>query len=168
MKNIQVSDEMYDTLMELSKELNTQNYRGTAMPYFFQVRSIEEYSTGEGQGESVYVMDGAVIKTDAEKKEAISEYNDWDEDESNEQFKELDEWDINTKLEEIGFHVHYMGIRDNLTNAFLTEKACKKHIEMNGYHYNQPMDYLSHGFRNPELELVMKFITEISGGSLHK
>jgi hypothetical protein len=37
-------------------------------------------------------------------------------------------------------------------------KACKKHIECNSHHYNEPVDYLSYASRNPELEMVQKFI----------
>jgi hypothetical protein len=39
MKTIEVSDEMYEKLMEISKEMNSQSNRGTAMPYFFQVQT---------------------------------------------------------------------------------------------------------------------------------
>lgn len=41
MKTIKINDEMYEFLMNLSKELNTQNHRATAMPYFFQISSIQ-------------------------------------------------------------------------------------------------------------------------------
>lgn len=41
MKTIEVSDETYKFLMDLSKELTTQNHRGTAMPYFFQIKTQE-------------------------------------------------------------------------------------------------------------------------------
>ena len=39
MKTIQVTDEMHDFLINISKELNTQSHRATAMPYFFQVQT---------------------------------------------------------------------------------------------------------------------------------
>ena len=39
MKTIKISDEMYAQLMELSKEINTQNHRHTQMPYIFQIES---------------------------------------------------------------------------------------------------------------------------------
>ena len=42
MKIIEIEDEMYEFLMNLSKELNTQDHRGTAMPYFFQIQTKEK------------------------------------------------------------------------------------------------------------------------------
>lgn len=45
MKTIEVTDEMYKFLEELSTELNTQNHRCTAMPYFFQVQTKNAFLT---------------------------------------------------------------------------------------------------------------------------
>lgn len=46
-------------------------------------------------------------------------------------------------------------------NCFLTERAIKTHIKQNHYHYNNPTDYLSHAFRNPELEKLINAVFEI-------
>jgi hypothetical protein len=42
MNPIEVSDEMYDTLIQLTIEMNTQNPRGTKMPHIFQIRDWEK------------------------------------------------------------------------------------------------------------------------------
>ena len=42
MKTINVSDEMYEFLINLSEEINKQDNRSTAMPYFFQIQTSEE------------------------------------------------------------------------------------------------------------------------------
>jgi len=167
MKIIKISDEMHNSLMELSKELNSQNHRATAMPYFFQIQTDEEVSVGEGQGEEVWVMDGDVLDDD-EIKEVVIEYNDWDEDESEDKFNKLDKYDIIENLENAGYVQRNRDFVKRYQNSFFTEKACKLHIEQNNYHYNNPVDYLSYASRNPEMELVMKFLTELSGGKIHK
>ena len=41
MKTIEVSDEMYDKLVELSKEMLSQDPRCTRMPHLFQVRETK-------------------------------------------------------------------------------------------------------------------------------
>jgi len=51
MKTIEVTDDMYESLMSISKELNTQSHRGTRMPYMIQVSKKKEVSAYEGQGE---------------------------------------------------------------------------------------------------------------------
>jgi len=50
MRTIKVNDEMYEFLINLSKELNTQDHRCTAMPYFFQVQTKEQVPAADGCG----------------------------------------------------------------------------------------------------------------------
>lgn len=52
-------------------------------------------------------------------------------------------------------------------NCFLTEKACKEHIESNHYHYTDPKDYLNHAWRNPEMELISKFLCGLVGKEIY-
>lgn len=167
MKNIPVSDEMYSQLVELSKQMNEQNHRGTAMPYFFQVREIkridgvhEDYST-DGY---VWISGGGdgVIESDVQSmKDALdSDGVDFD--------KEIDEDGLDKLMDENGYYKGHYRNQEVLSNAFLTEKSCKEHIEANSYHYSQPADYLSHAFRNPDMELISKFLCELTGGEIHK
>lgn len=41
MKTIEVSDEMYDSLIQLATEMVEQDKRGTRMPHLFQIRDWE-------------------------------------------------------------------------------------------------------------------------------
>jgi len=170
MKTIELSDEMYEQLMVLSKDLNTQDHRATAMPYFFQIQETIEIPTSEGCGEEVWVCDGSIcLRTDDDIKNAVFEYKDWnlESKSDNKKFDDLDSYDIDKILEE-NYQKHSVTTMEKYNNAFLTEKACKEHIRLNDYHYSTPRDYLTHAFRNPELELVLKFLMELSGGKLHK
>lgn len=162
MKIIEVTDEMYGFLMNLSKELTTQNHRGTAMPYFFQIQTREEFPTMEGNGQVAWVYDGTKIETEEEITEAIADY------------KEIPTSEVPTGryereklLEEAGYSEVSYDIRYNLQNAFLTSKACDEHIRLNNYHYDTPINYLSHSFRNPEMEKLMTFICGLTGKEIH-
>ena len=170
MKNIKVSNEMHEFLINLSNELNTQNHRATQMPCFFQIQTKEEVPAMEGCGIEAWHYDGSKIETDDEIKETIFEYKEWDKEseDDNAEYNELTEYEIEAILEKIGFCKITYDITDRYENAFLTEKACKEHIRLNSYHYREPIDYLSYATRNPELEMVMKFICELTGGKLHK
>ena len=46
-------------------------------------------------------------------------------------------------------------------NSFLTEKACREHIECNRHHYRNPVDYLNYAFRNPEMEKLLRILSKI-------
>lgn len=165
MKTIEVSDEMYNSLVELSKELNTQDHRCTAMPYFFQVQTNEQIPVPEGCGTEAWHYDGSMIETEEEIIDAIFEYK--DESMTKKQIKELDDWEKEAILEKAGYNKVYYDYKHEYKNAFFTEKACKEHIQANKHHYNEPVDYLTHAFRNPEMEMVLQFLCELTNGKLH-
>jgi len=170
MKTITVSDEIYNALMDISKELNSQNHRCTAMPYFFQIQTDSWESCAKGQGEEVWFCDGSFLENEKEIKEAVIEYQEWNElpeAEIEEKFNLLNSWEIEEILEKNYTKVNRIK-KETLQNCFFTEKACLEHIKNNSYRYSNPIDYLSHAFRNPEMEIVMKFISELNGGKMHK
>ena len=170
MKTIKLTDEMYNFLIELSKEMSTQDLRCTAMPYFFQVESDRMRITAEGCGIEAWHFDGNMLETDEEIRTAIFEYKEWDEDleEDINKYEELDGGEIEEILIEAGYRKVNYEYENVYTNSFLTEKACKQHIKANSYHYNNPQDYLTHAFRNPELEKVIEFILSLTDNKLHK
>ncbi len=53
-------------------------------------------------------------------------------------------------------------------NTFFTAKSCEAHIKQNHYHYNEPVCYLNHAWRNPEMELVSNFLCSLVGKNSHK
>ena len=165
MKTIKVTDEMHGFLTELSKELNTQNHRGTRMPYFFQIQTKEQVAAPEGNGIKAWFYDGSLIETKEEIKEAVIEWQEHSDKEI--EFDNLDDYEIEEILEKAGWSEVWYEYKTNLENAFFTEKACKEHIEMNAYHYKEPVDYLSFASRNNEMETVMRFLCELTGGKLH-
>lgn len=169
MKTIQVSDEMYEFLMNLSKELNTQDHRCTAMPYFFQVQHEKQVGVPSGCGVEGWFCDGTILTSDEEIKEAVFEYKEWElgNSEHEKLYKEMDWLDIEDVMEE-NYRKVNIDTEKVYANAFLTEKACKQHIAANKHHYSNPQDFLTHAFRNPELEKVMEFLCGITNGKIHK
>lgn len=178
MKTIEVTDEMYNSLMEISKEMNTQDNRCTAKPHLFQVQETKTLPTCDGCGDEIWVSDdGYEIKSkealidivaedlyDNDEKYAYIEGNDarekatleaqemWNENECSNWLKENDYRRV--EVQNVSF----------LSNCFFTSKACDEHIRINGHNLHEPVNYLTHAFRNPEMELVSKFLCELSGG----
>lgn len=163
MKTIELTDEMYEFLINLSKELNIQDNRCTASPYFFQIQEEKLIPTGEGMGNEIWVHDDIVLRNENDIKEAIFDYKEWnvDNEEHQKMYNELSNFDIDDILEE-NFIKHYETTQLTYQNAFITEKACKEHIRLNSYNYTNPVDYLSHAFRNPELEKLLNFIKKLT------
>ena len=81
--------------------------------------------------------------------------------------EEIDDEELDELMEKQGYYKGFFRNEEKYSNAFFTAKACKEHIRLNHYHYKEPRDYLSFGFRNPELELVFKFLCGLTGGNIH-
>ena len=133
------------------------------MPCIFQIQTQEEVPAVEGNGTEAWIYDGSKIETEQEITEAIAEYKDLSVEDVTK-----DEYEREEILEEAGYRKIHYEMKEQLQNAFLTSKACDEHIKANGYHYNTPVNYLSHSFRNPELETLIKFICGLTGKEIHK
>jgi hypothetical protein len=184
MKKIEVSDEMYQALMDLSKEMTSQDMRCTKMPHMFQVRTEKQVAAYPGQGDEMWVSDeGDKLNGEDEIREFIVEYiyeNDesihhMDDTEAKVEAKmkvsEMDYSDLENYLEEEhpdNWCKVNVTTEHEYVNTFLTAKACEEHIKANDYHYKNPVCYLNHAWRNPEMELVSRFLCELSGGKLHE
>lgn len=183
MREIKVSDEVYDALMEISKEINKQDHRCTAMPYFYQVVDKRIVSAdGESEFDGFYF----ISNNDSELYVDVPNNNNytlknfledfkkafpWEYEENRERLEELDEDLWISELEYIldDFRIWYYQYITEYKNSFFTEKACKEHIKLNHYHYKHGWsDYMSHAWRNPEMEVVQKFLCELSWQEIHK
>jgi len=171
MKTIEVSDEMYDKLIDLANEMTTQDPRGTRMPHMFQIRTkYKEYDWGLNGDNRCYIDDeGEEIEShqdlinylnnnDIEYPSDIEkmwEDSWWVSEDKNFINQDLNDFlnNVLPNLKECSFSWRY-----KYENMFFTEKGCKKHIELNHYHYSDPVDYLNHAWRNPEMELISTFL----------
>lgn len=165
MKTIKVTDEMYEFLVNLSNELNSQDHRGTRMPYFFQIQTKEQIAVPEGHGTEAWHLDGELIETKEEIEQAVNEFKEWDGHTT--RFNHLQDYEVEEILESAGYSKVNYDYRANLENSFLTSKACDNHIKTNKHNLKSPINYLSGAHRNPELEMVMRFLCELTGGKLH-
>ena len=170
MKTIKVTNKMYNSLMELSKEINNQNHLHTAMPYLFQVETEIQVAAYEGCGETIWVNEeGETLSSD---EEIVKYVSDWIYDNGSDTIVEdMDMDDFTDFMQEIideSWRTVNVSVEKVYKNAFFTSKGCKEHIASNEHHYNNPRAFLNHAFRNPEMELVYKLLCEISGGKIHK
>jgi hypothetical protein len=134
------------------------------MPYFFQVRETKRvYGVDPDYGSDGYmwVRDGAIENTKESMIQALeNDEIEFDKENATKSYLEL-------LMEENGFNKGYYKNEEVYSNCFLTEKSCKEHIQANKYHYEEPVDYLSHAFRNPDMELISQFLCELTGGKIH-
>jgi hypothetical protein len=167
-KTIQVTDEMYEALIGISEEMNSQDNRGTGDPYFYQIQTQVERSVPDGEGERVvWFKDDFEAFNAKDMFISLKENEGISEDEAITAYEKMDQWEAADFLEENDCYKVDVRDFDKLENFFFTKSACNRHITQNHYHYRNPVDYVSHGFRNPELELVIRFLkglTKPEGG----
>lgn len=162
---IQIDDQLYSQLASLANQVNAQDSHCTASPYLFQIMTdVRLWDTG-GNGDHFALFGNDGEEIGPFNRQTITEwcdnrdipYPEWIEsaNEYNE-FLHLD-WVCENDLRVISY-----SIGTKLENGFLTEEACREHIRTNHYHYARPRPYVSHAFRNPELQLVFDFLKSIS------
>jgi hypothetical protein len=152
MKQINISEKTYEFLKNLAREIKTQNNRATAFPYFYQIRIEEKiYGLDSDYTDNFIYLSKEDSEIWFETKEEVFYY-------LKEEYPDLPS---GVDVEDFGFY--RLGVRTvpKYENCFLTERAIRKHIKQNHYHYNNPTDYLSHAFRNPELEDLINAVFEI-------
>ena len=161
MKTIEITDEMYNALMEISKELNTQNHRCTAMPYMIQLSEKKEVAAYEGCGETYWFgNEGEKLYTEDDENEVIKEHlqEKYGTDDS---FEELEDYEKESILEDLEYRKLEVTQEDELSNFFFTDKGLRDY-------YGKDVNTYMTGVTNPELKTVMTFLCELSGGKLHR
>jgi hypothetical protein len=174
MKTIEVSDEMYDSLIQLATEMVEQDKRGTRMPHLFQIRDWERVYDDNLNGETIVYVDYDdgfnVIETLEEFKDYLR-YNDHEEPQDLEElWSDSYRWELDDWIEENlpNLQKSSYSLEPRYKNGFLTAKSAEEHLKSNHYHYNQNADvYLNHAWRNPEAELVSKFLVGLIGKELN-
>lgn len=168
MKTIKVTNEMYNSLIELSKEMNSQDNLYTAKPVLFQVQTSKELPTCEGCGTAIWVDDdGNELRTKEDIMDCIAD-NGYDDGDTSKPLQYWDDSDRENWLENNDFRSVNCEEVQFLENAFFTRKACHEHLRSNGHNLRKPVCYVSHAFRNPEMELVSKFLYSLTNNELSK
>lgn len=183
-----LSNEDIDFLKELQHELKTQEHDSQASPRFWGVAETKrEYGVDPDCGYDGYIVrvDFETYFDDDEDglarfKEYIIEnfeddYNDDDEHMNTSLVAELNDYDDIGELYEFARDeldideneitlVYYRNLENVVsqeTGCYLTKRACKKHIELNHYHYKNPHTYAMTAWRNPEFERLLSIIDKL-------
>ena len=170
MKNIEVSEEVYDKLIGLAKEMTEQDPRGTRMPHMFQIRDYKKvYDWGLNGNTSIWVGD---YQEEIETLDEFKEYLESNVITIPENLEEIwgDHWEREEFIEgncpELKPCSYSM--EPVYTNHFLTAKAAEEHLRLNDYHYHKDADvYLNHAWRNPEMETLSTFLCGLVGKEMH-
>lgn len=140
-----------DTLLNLSREMRTQNNRCTQHVLFVVMEDVRHYCGHDGNW------------SDRERK------SDPDLSDLCEQCAKLSENDESMPDDcddccSSAFDYFTTEQEPNLTpGVFFTAKACEEHIAENHYHYKNARSWGIGAWRNPEMQVVMQHLLKMTG-----
>lgn len=185
MTKIEISDELYEKLINISKELNNQDHLCTAMPYLFQIKDYKKVSCHEDYGDDFELIDeeNDSNEIDTSSIETIIQYlkeNDmYDElkeeiDEIIEDNKDYEYWNyivnetIDILVEKYSMTKFYYQEIETFSNWFFTRKEAEDFLKSNSYHFTEKAHiYLNYLSRNDEMKSIITFLCELSWWKLH-
>ena len=149
---VEISAKSYQFLKDLVSEIDNQDNRATASPYYYVIQERKERIAPRGNvgDKTLYWHDGEYMDAeewaDALDFDTEAEFLAW--------------WEEEYPYEE-PLEIEYYRGEPEVSNVFFTEKACEKHIKANHYHFIEPRSYVKHAWRNPEMEQLFEAIREI-------
>lgn len=163
--HIDISREDYEFLKRLKHELNTQETDYQASPRFWVVAEHKkEYGIANGYQDGCEVYDPECCGS----WDSVEEFKEYLIDEEIikeselaglESFEEILNALGESEFNLVGYRDKYDCIAPN--TMFLTKKSCKRHIELNHYHYSKPHTYAMTAWRSPEVERLLRIISEL-------
>lgn len=177
-----MTKEELEFLKELQHELRTQDTDGQAAPRFWGILEEGQQVVPDGFGDYIEVVD----KTcgDAETftpedyvthiRELLLEEDDAEADEiwgsvDKDEICEVVEFATQCLMRDAEvFEIKKTTNLSDQTGCFLTKRAAQKHIELNGYHYNNPKTYAMTAWRNPEFEKFLNIFENLDLTELEK
>lgn len=184
--NLGVSKQDIEFAKELQHEMLTQVNQGQAAPRYWAVRTVEEEVGNEcvydyrkvldEDYEEIVLEDGTIVKSMEEMSKWLNEnygLNAESDGYSVEVGMEIF-FDLKTLLEYIAeeygekLQIAYCRtvhkVQEN--TMFLTQRACKKHIDENKNNYRNPHPYAMTAWRAPETERIIEIIEKLNWDAL--
>lgn len=159
MKTIILTDEQYEFLMNMAKEMMTQNNRITENPLFC-VYEKKKIDCAEDCGDGWCWVGGNLESPvyDDEVQKYIEEY--------------IEDNGIKGDISAEDIFVEKLGARKASyrnkempveMQVYFTEKAAQAHIDANHYHYSNPFIYVVGAWRNLEMKTLMEIVLSLAG-----
>ena len=150
MQHLNLSKEAVDFLFDFANQIETQDNRATASPYYYQVRCIKEIAAPKGMTEekAYYIPEDAETWTEERLKAwCLNEGLDFDDY-------------VEQHCEEYSLQA----VSDD-KNIFFTKKGFDKHMELNGHNYRdykRHYPYINCANRNPEIKMLLETVLEVA------
>lgn len=149
---IEISKKSYEFLKSLVAEIDSQDNRCTASPYFYVIQEKEKRVVPDGFEEDTEIY------YDGES---------YSEEEFRESFGVPEGEDIDAFAYSNGYEIEWFGFTRDYeersgSNVFFTERAYRDHVSINGHNLKEPRSFVKHAFRNAEMENLFDALRDIT------
>ena len=159
---VEIGRNLKSEIRDLIEEINRQDNRATAHPYYFAVQELEWMPDPEGYAWGSEQREVGVLDDRCYDKESFREIlND---------LREEDECDLrDEEFEEIWERDKQMQTGMWITKGiFLTEIEANKFIQANAHNLGKTRTYVEHFYRNSQMELVFEALEEFAGTRIRR
>ncbi len=152
-------------LQNMIIEINTQDNRSTATPFFYVIRSrvwVSAYN--EGEGDRVVFVNNNDPEDQIKEESLQAAINAYREEmlEYEEDFEKTD-----SEIEDIlssEYSEHWENKAWEERNCFFTEKEAELHLKANYYHYSRDAHtYVKHFWRAPDVKKFFEAVGDLCG-----
>lgn len=172
-------------LIELQKEMNTQDSCGQADPRYWVIRDFgkvygEKLNNPDGftvynsdDGNDVCEIEYRIFGSSKMADEILKELEEQEYELSDDDKQTIcDAYDLDSlieTLEELGFSVVQYEIVPKYSGMFLTQKAAEEHLRANHYHYsNNATTYARTAWRSKEADVLYKILHSVDFEQLNR
>lgn len=146
---------------EVINKMNTQDNRGTAMPYFYQIRDYEKVTAPDDDYEG-YLWIHDVEETGLDDESTWDEKFEYLQEHMDDDFHVTEDMELDPLLEELECTKWYYQEIEVFKGLFFTEEAAKIHLKLNYYHYSHKADtYVSHAWKSPEVKQFFEAVARL-------
>jgi hypothetical protein len=155
MPTIEIKQETLEFLQGLIKEINKQDNRITATPYYYTIQEKELVEDHNGEAH-YFDGEGEITKEELEQMSPDDFAHTYGLDQT-----------IDDVLDDCNMiYMSEKWVEAQQSNVFLTEKAAENYIAQNSYHYNKPRTFVRHFWRNHEIKRLFRAIEDVAGVKL--
>ena len=164
-----MKEEAKKFVQEFITEMNGQDNRMTATPYFYVIKTahwVSSYHDGEGD-RCTLIKDCETCACEKSEEEVFHSFRNEYEGETEEdsaKIKDMDDYDLKCWLEDNEYSIYWENHMWREEGCFFTESEAENHLKSNHYHYSQDAHtYVKHFWRAPNVKKFFKSVGILCG-----
>jgi hypothetical protein len=157
-----IMSNLRDKMIDIGKEIRTQDNRITDSPIFVVEQKVRDYGFSEDYVEDFeWINDEGETVSEDDVNDILEEHNKDVEEEEMVEFVDLDDYNC----EEFNLRKVYYKDRWQFVTACFTEKGCEEYLKINEHNLKEARIYAFGSYRNDEFRSVREYLLKLDRDS---